>query len=83
MQDLSEITMKAYKNWLSGWPGSGHPLDRQRFYQFLKTAIENSDKDNVVAYMRENLQKDSKGLSDDQIDVFVNDADVILEFQDL
>jgi hypothetical protein len=50
---MESNTLHSIRTWLSFFPESCHPMDMRRFYEFISTAADNGDLNNVCAMNHE------------------------------
>ena len=58
VDDLADSTLTALKTWLRMYPYSGHPLDIERYNQFVKEAKAHKDK--ITGYILAEVLKQEK-----------------------
>ena len=57
---MRKITNEALVKWLGAHPESGHPLDMERFYDFIRIADEQNDLDALMSIQWESLLEENQ-----------------------
>lgn len=72
VEDLSDETLSALKKWLGLYPDSNHPLEEERYDDFIAKTKRNGDK--ITGYiLAEVLKKEQPKWGKQKIDSFVED----------
>jgi len=70
---------KAFNFWISQYPESYHPLDMERFYEFVD-AVAKSKEHIGTDWLREKIAYSENRLNDKQTEDFVHDFERLLDF---
>lgn len=80
MIDMPSSVIKLYKNWISNYPESWHPLDLGRFYKFVYFLLVCTKKKRSTLWLRINLQDDCKKLSEEDVKKYCEIYDHLKNF---
>jgi hypothetical protein len=80
MKDIPKSAQRAYRSWIGGVPESWHWLDRDRFWIFVHVLHRYSKRPRSAAWLRENLRQDCPSLTDERINAYCTEYDLLCRF---